>query len=183
MNSIQSLISRPFTSLTLEEKCEVKRLGRPTPHLQITQVVKTKSRSFNRNFNIDVYDKYEWMCGCDVKNALFCFFCVLFGGEDSWTKHGVSDLQHLHDRAKKHVSSKTHMKNTLSYVMFGNVNIAQQMDSAYRRAIETHNQKVSQNRYILNIIINCIRFCGSFELALRGHDESETSSNPEFSVD
>lgn len=39
-------------------------------------------------------------------------------------------------------------------------------------------QKVAENRYVLNIIINCIRFCGSFELALRCHDESETSSNP-----
>ena len=30
---------------------------------------------------------------------------------------------------------------------------------------------------MLNIIINCVRFCGSFELALRGHDESDMSSN------
>lgn len=27
-------------------------------------------------------------------------------------------------------------------------------------------------------IINCIKFCGIFELALRGHDESDSSSNP-----
>ena len=52
------------------------------------------------------------------------------------------------------------------------------MDSAYRRAVEEHNQKAAQNRYVLNIIINCIRFCGAFELALRGHDESDTSNNP-----
>ena len=43
--------------------------------------------------------------------------------------------------------------------------------------IELHNEKVSNNRYILNVIINCVRFCGAFELALRGHDESETSLN------
>lgn len=30
----------------------------------------------------------------------------------------------------------------------------------------------------MNVIINCIRFCGAFKLALRGHDESETSLNP-----
>lgn len=178
MNSIQSLLFRPFSSLNLEEKNEVKRLGRPTPNLKITQAVKTKTRSFNRNFNSDVYDKYDWMCGCDVNNVLFCFPCLLFGGEDPWTKHGVSDLQHLHDRAKKHVASKLHMKNVVKLVMFGNVNIAQKMDSAYRRAVEEHNQKVAQNRYVLNIIINCIRFCGAFELALRGHDESDTSNNP-----
>jgi hypothetical protein len=46
--------------------------------------------------------------------------------------------------------------------------------------IELHNEKVSNNRYILNVIINCICFCGTFELALRYHDESETSLNPEI---
>ncbi|VVC42633.1 Hypothetical protein CINCED_3A010975, partial [Cinara cedri] len=36
-------------------------------------------------------------------------------------------------------------------------------------------------RYILNsmlITINCIRFCGTFELELRGYDENETFLNP-----
>ena len=28
-----------------------------------------------------------------------------------------------------------------------------------------------------SIIINCIRFCGVFELALKGHDESKESNN------
>mgnify|MGYP003623968173 CR=1 FL=1 len=42
MNSIQLLLSRPFSSLQLEEKCEVKRLGRPTPRLELTQEVKLK---------------------------------------------------------------------------------------------------------------------------------------------
>jgi hypothetical protein len=43
--------------------------------------------------------------------------------------------------------------------------------------IELYNEKVSNNRYILNEIINFIRFCGAFELALRGHDEKDTSLN------
>jgi len=178
MNSVNSLIENPFSLRSTEEKVEIKRLGRPKPLLTINQTVQTKKRSFNRKFNPDVYDKYDWLCGCEIKNALFCFCCILFGGEDTWTKQGVVDIQHLQDRAKKHASSKMHMKNSLSLVMFGNANVAQQLDSAYRRTIEIHNQKVAENRYVLNIIINCIRFCGSFELALRGHDESETSSNP-----
>ena len=124
-----------------------------------------------------MYDKYDWLCGCGTKTLLFCFPCVLFGGEESWSKHGITDLQHLHDRAKKHAASKLHMKNTVRLAMFGNVNIAQQLDGAYRRAVEEHNQRVTQNRYVLNIIINCIRFCSSFELALRGHDESAESNN------
>ena len=69
------------------------------------------------------------------------------------------------------------MKNVFSLAFLGTTNIAQQLDSEYRRRIALHNDQVKQNRYVLNIIINCIRFCGAFELALRGHDESQSSSN------
>lgn len=30
---------------------------------------------------------------------------------------------------------------------------------------------------MLNIIINCVHFCGVFELALKGHDETKESTN------
>lgn len=43
--------------------------------------------------------------------------------------------------------------------------------------IKQYYEKISDNRYILNKIINCIKFCGAFELALRGHDEKSNSEN------
>lgn len=43
-------------------------------------------------------------------------------------------------------------------------------------SIEKHNEQVKNNKHVLSKIINCIKFCGSFELALRGHDEG--SLNP-----
>ncbi|CAG9771417.1 unnamed protein product [Ceutorhynchus assimilis] len=49
---------------------------------------------------------------------------------------------------------------------------------AYRLSIEKHNEQVKNNRYVLSKIINCIKFCGAFELALRGHDEQKDSLNP-----
>ena len=45
-------------------------------------------------------------------------------------------------------------------------------------AFEKHNEEVRKNRHILSRIIDCVKFCGAFELALRGHDESENSDNP-----
>ncbi|ERL94905.1 hypothetical protein D910_12178 [Dendroctonus ponderosae] len=41
-----------------------------------------------------------------------------------------------------------------------------------------HNENVTKNRYVLSKIINCLKFCGAFELALRGRDESDSSQNP-----
>ena len=47
------------------------------------------------NFNPELYLKNEWLCGCEIKQALFCFPSLIFGGENRWTKIGVTDLQHL----------------------------------------------------------------------------------------
>ncbi len=61
----------------------------------------------------------------------------------------------------------------------GRVNIATQLDDGHRIAIRKHNEEVDKNRYILSKIIDCVKFCGAFELALRGHDdETESSDNP-----
>ncbi|CAH2021371.1 unnamed protein product [Acanthoscelides obtectus] len=68
------------------------------------------------------------------------------------------------------------MNNVFSFSILGKLNIRTQLNSAYRNDLIKHNNQVD-NRYVLNKIINCIRFCGAFELALRGHDEKENSEN------
>ncbi|KAK4882666.1 hypothetical protein RN001_005985 [Aquatica leii] len=178
MNSVNCLLNKSFSCHTLEEKLKIKELGRQTPDLVINQTIKSKNRQFHRKFNSDVYKKHTWLCGCTVKNALFCFPCLLFGGEELWTRLGTDDINHLSHRISKHERSKIHMRNVMNLTVFGKTSIALELDSAYRKTIDLHNQTVTHNRYILNLIINCIRFCGAFELALRGHDESESSSNP-----
>lgn len=101
------------------------------------------------------------------------------GDRTAWTQEGVSDLKHLNERAKKHASyNEKHMHNALDFSVLGKTDIRQQLDSAYRENIRRHNENVDKNRHILNQIINCINFCGAFELALRGQDESENSNNP-----
>ncbi|KAK0130539.1 hypothetical protein N1851_035231 [Merluccius polli] len=62
--------------------------------------------------------------------------------------------------------------------LFGRVNVAVQIDSAYRRGIDEHNRQVEDNRYVLGRIITCIKLCGKCETALRGYDESADSLNP-----
>ena len=48
---------------------------------------------------------------------------------------------------------------------------------AYKDSVERHNAQVQKNRETLSKIINCLKCCGFDELSLRGHDESEGSSN------
>lgn len=87
-------------------------------------------------------------------------------------------MHHLSEKVKKHESSKTHMDSCLRFSAFGRVNIATQLDESYRLAVRRHNDEVSKNRHILARLIDCVKFCGVFELALRGKDESEGSNNP-----
>jgi hypothetical protein len=179
MNSVDSLLNQPFSSRPLEEKVEIKTLGRPMPNLNIVQTAKgSKDISYNRHFKQEIYDKYSWICGCEVRNALCCFPCLLFGSNDSWSRCGIKDLRHLNEHAKKHLGSKKHMNNILDLSALGTVNIAVQLSRAYQKSVQRHNEEVEKKLCILFKIIDCIKFCGAFELALRGHDETENSGNP-----
>lgn len=122
-------------SFSLEDKIRVKELGRPTPTLKITQDEKSKSSTYKRQFHVKTYEENKWICGCEITNALFCFPCLLFGGENSWSKLGVTDLGHLSNLIKRHSQNKTHLINVLNLANIGKVNIATQLDSAYRMSI------------------------------------------------
>ncbi|KAM4678573.1 zinc finger MYM-type protein 1-like isoform 1-T2 [Discoglossus pictus] len=179
MNTIDSLLVKPFGTLTYEEKLEVIRLGPDQPEINLQQIA--RDRGNIRTFNTEWYKKNDWLCGSVSRKSLYCFPCILFGGDAAWTKTGVTDVKHLADEMAKHETSKSHLDNRIKFEMLGQANIAVQLDQGcqgYKVSIQKHNEEVSKNRYILSKIIDCIRFCGAFELALRGHDESETSLNP-----
>jgi hypothetical protein len=84
----------------------------------------------------------------------------------------------LPEKIKKHERSAEHITNAIDLALLGNVNIATQLSEAYRSSINKHNEQLRRNRDILSKIIDCIKFCGKFELSLRGHDESSDSPNP-----
>jgi hypothetical protein len=76
-----------------------------------------------------------------------------------------------------HEASAAHIENDVKFNLFGSVNILSQLNEGYRVSIQRHSELVDKNRHILGRIINCIKFSGTHELPLRGHDESETSYN------
>jgi hypothetical protein len=69
-----------FSQLCLSQKC-VKNHGRPLPDLQIVKTSSSRKSAYQGKFNPEIYSKHDWLCGCDVKNALYCFPCLLFGGD------------------------------------------------------------------------------------------------------
>lgn len=168
-----------FCSLSLEEKLEIKNNARPVPNLNFSQVQKKcKGKGeFTRRFNRKVFERTPWICGCEESNSLFCFVCLLFGGDDSWTRDGVSDLKHLILKINKHENSKKHKNNFISFQLLGKTNISASLSTAYAENIRKHNESVEKNRQILSKVIDILKFCGNCNLPLRGHNEKEGSSN------
>ncbi|KAG8291298.1 hypothetical protein J6590_108825 [Homalodisca vitripennis] len=170
-----------FSNLSLERKVEIKVSGKPTPQLNIVHITKGKNRDFKREFNQNVYTRTPWICGCEQRNRFYCFPCLLFSkqtGESNWVKYGVADLSHLQLKIRKHECSQSHLNSVLEFNILAKLDIRQQLDCAYRENIKKHNKQVTKSHYVLSKLIDCINFCGAFELALRGHREQDDSSNP-----
>lgn len=172
MNSVKSLQARDPAKISFAERLEIKQLGPERPDIVSNS---------NRRFTSHWYSKHDWITGCSETNKVYCFPCLLFGGEKrqkTWTTIGVSDWKHLSEKVKKHEKCVVHVENCLKLALLGKTNIEQHLSEAYRASLVKHNEDVEKNRYILSRIIDCIKFCGAFELALRGHDESSSSDNP-----
>jgi hypothetical protein len=148
--SVSYLQQITFSQLCLSEKSDVKNHGHPLSDLQIVKTSLSRKSTYQRKFNQEMYSKHDWLCGCDVKNVLFCFPCLLFGGDATWTKTGMTDLGHLPEKIKKHERSAKHIRNVIDLAMLGKVNTATQLNEAYRSSInimrkleetETYRQK------------------------------------------
>jgi len=70
MNSVENLLKINFSFQTLEEKIQIKKLGRPMSNLNLTQITKQKSGRYTRHFTNDYYNKFNWLCGCEVSKLL-----------------------------------------------------------------------------------------------------------------
>ncbi|KAJ8948343.1 hypothetical protein NQ318_019328 [Aromia moschata] len=97
MNSVDFLLTNK--DITYEIRTEIKGLGRPRADLIISKTDVGKSRNYSRNFNSSVYDIFKWLCGCPKRNELFCFICLVMGGNQSaWTQEGQSGISALQNK-------------------------------------------------------------------------------------
>jgi hypothetical protein len=128
-NAVINLISKPFTSYTYERKIEIKQLGRPTPELKgLINKAKKSKNEYIRHFNTDYYAKQKWLCGCDIKLAVYCFPYLYFENDISWTKTGTTHLGHLSEKIKKHENSFKHLQNEANLKVLGTINIFDKID-------------------------------------------------------
>ena len=106
------------------------------PQLCLENKQPVKGKDVIRKFKMNIYQKNDWICGCEIKNTLFYFPCLLFGGEPSWSKNGIKYLIHRSAKITKHEHSEGHLKNIFSLRMLGKNNIQNVLDSSYRKAVQ-----------------------------------------------
>ncbi|XP_043921895.1 uncharacterized protein LOC122797152 isoform X2 [Protopterus annectens] len=176
--TVKYLQSIKFDKLTLDEKLQIKKKGRPTPELKLSREGKSRDKTYTRTFNANVYKRHKWICGCEVANSLFCFPCILFGGEGSWTSMGVNDLKRMAAKIKKHEASLEHLNNVVNLAVLGQESLQSQVNSAYQISLnEKHNKNVAVNQQVLSHVIDCIKLCASGESVTSHDGKSEESWN------
>ena len=154
--TVSELLKLSFSRLTNEEKAALKKRGRCTPELKFAVEGHSHGKSYKRGFSTNWYEKKDWLCGCEDRNALFCFPCLIFGGETSWAKTGFRNIARLKDKLQKHEQSKAHMDNLVSYAMIGTSPMTRYLSNAYRDSIQAHNANVTKNREVLSHITETV---------------------------
>jgi len=169
---IDFLLTNGFNALTYEQKNQIK-LNRPTPHLLLT----CQDGKYIRKFQYSWYNKFPWLTGCDKRNKMFCFTCVIFGGEKEWSVNGLSSIKNFLRKSEKHAISQKHLTNQEKFHLLGKVRIEHAISEGRRLAAVKHNEQVGINRRLIARMIHVVCFLGKQELAFRGHRENNESSN------
>ena len=168
---------RNFSKLSFQSKVNILKKGRPIPDLK-NLLQTTGQKKVNRSFHKEWYTRKEWLCGCALRNSLFCYPCLLFSTSDNvWTKTGFCDLKNLPRSLSKHEKSNIHIQSQISFKTFGTSRIDLALNEQQRLNISLHNSKVKENREILKVLINGTCYLANQELAFRGNNENATSFN------
>ncbi|XP_041960379.1 uncharacterized protein LOC121718969 isoform X2 [Alosa sapidissima] len=99
---IESLLLRPFSLRSPEEKKDIVARGRPTPDLKMIHC-----------FNSWHYSRIPWLTGCPKSNQLYCWPCSLFSAESLVWTTGFCDLTDLPKVSEQHESSFQHISNMM----------------------------------------------------------------------
>ncbi|XP_014285288.1 uncharacterized protein [Halyomorpha halys] len=148
--------------LTYEQKCGLKD-QRPTPYLPMT----LKERNQSRIFQLRWYEKYQWMTGSVKTRKLYCYYCIIFGGEADWSEEGIGTIKNIDSRAQRHQTSKIHIRNTEMYLMLGKqLQVADILSEATRASLSQYNERVTINRRVMCRLIQATIFLSERQLPI-----------------
>jgi hypothetical protein len=171
--------SGQFTTHVLENDPDPAKNLKPLYHGQEPcQVHIDFPQTEGRRFNANYYREFGWLEYSISTDAAFCFNCRMFPSDlqnknkDAFTTGGFKNWKNAKSRFNKHQSSHTHQDSTVR--LNGRLNATK---TVVAQVHKQHENEVICNRNYLCFLINCILYLARQGLALRGHDESDTSNN------
>ncbi|XP_061560982.1 zinc finger MYM-type protein 1-like [Phycodurus eques] len=165
-----------FAKLDYQSKWNLIHKGRPTPELK--DLLQTTGPKVTRSFQAEWYNRKDWLCGCPIRNRLFCFPCLLFSTcENVWTKIGYCDMKNLPRSLTKHERSTSHIQSQIALKTFGTTRIDLALDEQQRLNASIHNAKVKENREVLKYLIAVTCFFAEQDLTFHSNDENASCSN------
>jgi len=101
-----------------------------------------------RKFPFSWYSKYVWLTGSQTKNKLFCYFCLLFGGEkcQKWCDEGIAGVKNFDRTASKHAISEKHLLGQEKFQLLGQNIIDHNASEGKRLAALKYNEQVGNHR-------------------------------------
>lgn len=141
----------------------------------------------NRSFNPAWLDEYPWLVYSPAEDGVYCKVCSIFGGVSSdknsskierlvkvpitfWTS-ASSKLKDHQMKSGVHKSATLKAEEFYKVIKLKQKSIGEQLNSALASQIQHNREK-------LYSIVKTILFCGRQNIAIRGHREYESSTNP-----
>lgn len=178
---IEHIIAKPFSQRSIEEKNAIIKTVPPKPPMTCLKgTVKQGGKTINREFNIQNYNRCDWLIGCEAKRGLFCWPCLLFKSStdhSTWVFDGYKDLNHLSFSMSTHEKSKTHINSMLCFKSFGKERVDLMLDKQKKEDVKKFNEVVKKNREIFKRLVDVVALMGRQEMSFRGHDEQASSDN------
>lgn len=147
---------------------------------QLSSFPKTHFNKQNRSFSSFMYARFPFIEYSVSNDAVFCFACRNFPDssanvDSTFTVTGFRQWKRLSERLTKHSTCSSHLESMSAWM---GRKSAEQAGSVFVKIMQQSNSAVDRNREAVATLARLCIFCGQHDLALRGHDESATSTNP-----
>jgi hypothetical protein len=156
------LLDNPYSRWSMDNKNDLLRQGKPTPHISCLTKDKKGSKVFCRSFNPSMYSKHSWLCGSHYTQKLFCWPCLLLSVcfKSVWVTVGFNDFKNLSRSIQRHESSKDHIYNHLNFKNLekNTATIADALTEHGKLHKKYFNENVRLNRLFMENLVDLVLY-------------------------
>ena len=146
---------------------------------QLKSFHKTAIGDRNCSFATHWYKSYPFIEYSNQKDAVYCFSCRLFPSnsghpDNSFATQGCRKWKKIGEKLKKHAESRSHKESMAKWMAYKQ---SKSTSTVADQLISQRASNVVANRMYISTIAQVVVLCARQGIALRGHDESSTSTN------